>query len=283
VVKTIPYALLAYGALVSFSFLWCWDKTYRATLSKALVAIANVGFGGIKGHGAVHPLRFLRSVDESVKGWTARNLQSSERVMVYSINRAAEPFLLIVGATLAIGLSLYELAKYVAHLSGKAITRVEHTTVIKKVGEATKVITSVTKAQFNHLTARVRTVERKVTRALHATAGAIATPFPRIGRLEKTAKAQAKRLTRLEKRVFGAVAAGFGVAILAKTVISWLRCPSLQRATKGRNCIDFDFLDALLTGALLIVGTISLVEFAEEVQSVTEEASGLIHGFLRDA
>jgi hypothetical protein len=56
----------------------------------------------------------------------------------------------------------------------------------------------------------------------------------------------------------------------------------MKKAGKRVCGLDAGLLDALLLGSTLIVGTISLRDFAREMEAVTEEAAGLVRGFIRE-
>jgi hypothetical protein len=279
VVLEIRWGLLAIGFVFSFAYLWTFDKAWRATLGPAFLKLAGIGFGGVHGVGSVHPLGFLRTVNSNVEQWTANGLANSERGLVYSLTKFGETVALLFGVPLAIALVLYELAQYVAHVLPGAVAKPIVETVVKPITKVVKVTAAVTKAQFRHLTARVRALEHRIARLGHATAGAIAAPFPRIGRLEKTAKAQAKRLTRLEKILAG----GLGVAVVARALtrlgLGWLRCGNVKRTGKAICGMNPGLLDALLLDAALLSVAFNLEEFARELQTVTGEAARLIHNF----
>jgi hypothetical protein len=132
-------------------------------------------------------------------------------------------------------------------------------------------------------------VTHTVTRIVRASSGAVAIPgwvirLPsRVGDVEHDLSGLRKRVKGLEKYAGATAAVALFTAALAKLGLQWLRCKNMKKAGKRVCGLDGNLLDALLLGTTLIVGTISLREFAQEVESVTDEVSGLIHGFLRDA
>lgn len=281
VVEAPAWALLALGLVFSFAFLWAFDKTWRATLGPAFKKLAGIGFGGVHGVGAVHPLRFLGDVNAHVEQWTADGLRSSERGIVYSINRFIDTAALLIGVPLAIALGLLELARYVVHQAGRVATRVEVHTIVRPVKTVVKVVATVTKAQLQHLTARVHALEVRVAHAGRVAGAAIASPFPRLGRLERTVKADAKRLTKVERALAVGAAAAVTLAALKRLGLGWLRCGNVTRAGKAVCGLDGNLLDALLAEALLVTGTLSLVEFAKELQAIEHEVADGVRWFLR--
>lgn len=65
-------------------------------------------------------------------------------------------------------------------------------------------------------------------------------------------------------------------------VAPWLRCSNVGRAGRGLCRMDSRLLDSLLDDALLIAGTISIVELARELGSATGFAADAVHGFIRE-
>ncbi len=127
--------------------------------------------------------------------------------------------------------------------------------------------------------------------AIHAAEHTITVTLPReiaqaeakVGRTAKQIARSNRRITTLEKALGLTALAGLAIKALSKRGFGCFFGRNGKTLGKQLCNVDPDFLDGLLAGALLLVGTVSLVEFAKEVGTVTEEASGLIHGFLRDA
>lgn len=132
-------------------------------------------------------------------------------------------------------------------------------------------------------------VTHTVTRIVRASSGAVAIPgwvirLPsRVGDVEHDLSGLKRRVKSLEKYAGATAAVALFTAALAKLGLKWIRCRNTKKAGKRLCGLDGGLLDALLLGTTLIVGTISLRDFAREVEGVTEEVSGLIHGFIRDA
>lgn len=153
------------------------------------------------------------------------------------------------------------------------------TTVVKRV----TVVQGVTAAQLSRLARRVNQLDARVKAAAIAVPGAIALPFPRIGSLERRAKAQAKRLTKVERR-FGALAfTGLVAAALARLGAGWIRCTNVRKAGKRVCGMDTDLLETLLGSTLLLTSAISLEQLARELQEpaelVTEGMRRLVREF----
>lgn len=121
----------------------------------------------------------------------------------------------------------------------------------------------------------------------------------------KQLRAALRQLARLGPWAAYATVAALGVAILRKLHLSWLRshrsaaglvaaglatlglsfirCDRVGRAGRGVCGMDDDLLQGLLDGALLLAGTVSLVEFIREAQAVEDEAIAALGFFIRDA
>jgi hypothetical protein len=282
----VPFALLALSSAIAFVVSWGLLHGWARTFGAAFQWLGNKGIDlSIRAAPDIHihPFRFLLSIDQKVVEYLGAAVGATEHAMVTSFHKMIGIILWTAQETAGLATDVFNAVKGVEHSTVKTVTKVVTHTVVKPIHTAIKATGAISRAQWHALTHRVDVLAARVTHLARASSGAIAAPFPRIGRIEKTVKAQGKRLSKVEK----ALGAGVGVALLVKALsklgLGFLRCPSVTKALRRRQCIDYDFLDSLLTGALLIVGTISLVEFAEEVGSVTDEAAGLIHGFLRDA
>jgi hypothetical protein len=131
-------------------------------------------------------------------------------------------------------------------------------------------------------------VTHTVTRIVRASSGAVAIPgwvirLPsRVGDVEHDLSGLRKRVKGLEKYAGATAAVALFTAALAKLGLQWLRCKNMKKAGKRVCGLDAGLLDALLLGSTLIVGTISLRDFAREMEAVTEEAAGLVRGFIRE-
>jgi hypothetical protein len=224
----------------------------------------------------------FRTVDANVfhaLGWAALK---SQHAWNYCANQAAASLRHIAREVEHLSTSLY-------HATGQLVTVVlprweRH--ALRLAGHATHVAIVAVRRQIAVRLALVRhelrAVEAHAAHALHRAEHALDWSAGRVGRLDRRLESQAKRLEGLRKH-FGAVAfAGLVAAALTKLGLGWLRCSNTKRTAKAVCGMDTDLLDGLLLGATLIVGTISVVEFAEELQAIEHEAIGIIHGFIRE-
>lgn len=72
-----------------------------------------------------------------------------------------------------------------------------------------------------------------------------------------------------------------GVA-LARLGLGWVRCSGVARVGKRLCGMDPRSLDDLLAGTLAIVGTISLITFAKEMQAVVEAEANAMRALIRE-
>ena len=111
--------------------------------------------------------------------------------------------------------------------------------------------------------------------------GAIPRTIPRVGELEREAEAALRRARELARRFGPAVILGTIVAAIARLGFGWVRCAKVGRAGRQVCGMNEDLLASLLADTLLVVGTVSLLEFAREMQLVTRDAVGPIKAFWR--
>ena len=76
-------------------------------------------------------------------------------------------------------------------------------------------------------------------------------------------------------------AAALVAGALATLGLGFLRCPRFAKAGKRACGMDASLLESLLADTLIIAGTVSLVEFAEGMQTVTADLIGPIRTFWR--
>lgn len=85
----------------------------------------------------------------------------------------------------------------------------------------------------------------------------------------------------------GAIASGaFAGAVawaLTRIGAGWVRCTRANKLGKSVCGLDDGLLDALLADALLIVGTISIVELARELQAITPPVVDSVRAVIREA
>lgn len=105
----------------------------------------------------------------------------------------------------------------------------------------------------------------------------------RVKRLERDAARTASRLRRVEAYLTAAGMVVIVASALGRLGLKWVRCRNVSKVGKRVCGMDFDYLDSLLAGSLLVVGSISIVQFAHELQELEDEAVAAIRGLVREA
>lgn len=147
-----------------------------------------------------------------------------------------------------------------------------------------------------HALARTRAIESEIARLrtsllarVHALTHAIDVTIPgELGRIRAREKALEDsiphalkaRLGKVEAFVFGGAIVGLLIRTLARR-FPWLFCRNTQNLGKRVCGLDASLLESLLADTLLIAGTLSLVEFAKEMQTVEAGAVRLVQDFWR--
>lgn len=166
--------------------------------------------------------------------------------------------------------TVYALRKQVAALVAEGVHVIE---------QAPKVITNET--------TKVETKVVRITKTIvEATAGAVAGELPALRRRVREAENEAteafKTAERLAQRVgAGAIVGTVAAAIFARLGLGWLKCSNVERAGKQLCGLDRGLLESLLVGTVAVFGTVSLVDFAKEVQTGTEDAAKIVGKFYR--
>lgn len=135
-------------------------------------------------------------------------------------------------------------------------------------------------ADVPHLAVRVARLERELA---HIATGSIAVPVPHVPGIERDLGRLNEKIRRLGWLGAFAGLAGLGTALLARLGISWVRDPCAKRVVKGWCGVNPSLFETLLADTLLIVGTVSLVEFAKGMQTVVADVEKPVRAFWRAA
>jgi hypothetical protein len=167
-------------------------------------------------------------------------------------------------------LALYHaLAKAIARLHG---TTHEQTKAIAHAGRAAS------DARHRADTAQVRAqaipADVVIPRDLSGLRGRVREAEQEIGRLWD-------RVRGIAPSVVGGLALGALTLALGRLGIGWARCSNVGKVGRRVCGMDAGLLESVLADSLLILGTLSLVTFAEEMQDVTEVIARPIQTFWR--
>jgi hypothetical protein len=271
---------LAIAFVVSLGLLWSWKRTIGA----AFVWLGNKSISfSIHGVGAkVAPFGFLLGLNETIIKYLGDAAAASENAMAYAFHR-------MVGSIIWTGQEIAGLATDTYNAVRGSAQTVTHTVsrtldaktqaLVRKLTVAVGAIQHVAIPGLRH---RVDALAHKVARLSHAAGHAIANPFPRIGRIEKDLKGQAKRLGKLEKLL----AAGVGVALLTKALtkigVNYIRCDRNKQFGKGVCSTSPEWISEFLAGSILLLGTTSFVDFVKEAQDGYELGIEGLKLFIRE-
>lgn len=136
---------------------------------------------------------------------------------------------------------------------------------------------------------RVASLERDVARLEHAVASTgaavlgppVAAALPAAAPVVHGIDAIRARLGKLTRELAPAAVAGLVAAALGALRLGWLKCSNVRRAGRQVCGMDADLLESLLAGTLVIFGTVSLVEFAEEMQVLIADIERPVRAFWR--
>ena len=281
---TLLLAARTLGAAISFAGAWFAWIIWNHSASPVLEKLAGIG---IKFVG--HPFGFLHGVNQSVKNFLTGVMAGTERAMVHALDALLWKFADIAAWGIKLAYNTNTAIDNIWHNLTAHVTKVVTHTIVRPVTNVVRTTVAVTKAQFSHLTHRVDAIRAQVAHLTHSIAHltvaaghAIATPFPRIGHLEREVANDAKRLGKLEKKLGAAALAGLVTAALTRLGLGALRCSGAKRMAKNACRSDLGWLDELFAGAVAIIGTASLIEFIKDAQSVEDEAIASLHLFIRE-
>lgn len=235
------------------------DNTIRNAIGKGIEAMAA---------DAVAPIVRVAVAFEAIGGAIAdvgqATAQTLERMLRHSIPA-------LIAARIA-GLltrvhALEDASKFVTHTIPKDIV---------KVGNVTKV--------YPVTVERVTGLPKLIKAAVASALAAVAIPhaIPRVGDVVNgldSIKADLKRLGKYAtvSGIIGLV----GAAVFSELGLSHLQCSNNKRLGKFLCGFNVSRLESLLAGLALFLGTLSIVSFAKEVQTVTLDFEGEVRKFWR--
>lgn len=231
----------------------------------------HVGFGAIAAA--------IRDADASVYNWIGQAVRATESVPASFIRYMADVFskpaqqVALMAADLLHTLTLLRTVVVPRMIAAHVAWIPRHLIALAHRLDALALRAPV------HIVHAVTRVVPHITRV--TIAKAVAVPWPRIGRVERDAAQLGKRIDRLAHRVApAALAASIGL-VLARTVGGWIKCSRVKKVGRGVCGMDDGLLESLLADTALIVGTVSLVEFARGMQDVTAAVAPEIRAFWR--
>lgn len=270
---TLAPALLSLVMLATLMTLMVADPFWRESFSRLFQRLADIDLTGRLHLGSWHPFAFLRTADNYVLLQINRGKRWAERGVVYQFNLLTDSVKLVFGMSEDVALALFHVAKVVGAKVAHTVTHTDVHRITRTITRTVTVVKGVALGRVRAIEHRIDALRARVVHAAHVAAGTLALPFPRIGRLERTVKAQAKRLTRLEKVALGGLGVAAVAAALSRLGLGFLRCRNVQRTGRRVCGMDADLLESLLAASLLLSGSISLRQLARELQEPTRDVT----------
>jgi hypothetical protein len=285
--------LIALGNLLALiiliGILWAYRYTLGAVLLAASGLLGTIRLPGFLGGGRV--LGF--AADEILKADHSIRNTLGTAITFYqdAWNHSVSYFAYAVhwwGKELA-ALS-HDTAQAVEGLHVTSVTNVYrkvNTGLAARVGALAAAVAALKHAGITRVEKITNTVTHKVTVIERAVAvpdiGAIPRAIPTIKELERAGEAALERAKALARRFGPAALLATVVTAVARLGFGWVRCSKVGRTGKQLCGMNESLLESLLADTLLVVGTLSLVEFSREMIAVTEEATPLVRRFWRAA
>lgn len=259
------------GWAASFGQLFYWLAAQIDKLPSLSVLGRTLGFGGVA--------HAIRAASDSVYHWLGQAVQHTSAPWVAFTHYMAD---VLAKPAQQVALGLADVLHTLTVLRTQIIPRM----IAAKVAWIPAHLARLA-AQVASLAARapvhiVKQIEHTTANTTKVIVNkAVALPWPRIGHLEREAGTLGKRIDRLARRVAPAALAAAIVATIARTSWRWVRCGKVRKVGRQVCGMDDSLLDSLLADTVVVVGTVSLVEFARGMQDATEEIAGAVRAFWR--
>ena len=263
----ITPGVVVFGSVVAFAFLYTFDKAFRALFAPLMHRVGNTGFGGIYGHGAVKPLKFVSDWADDVEGWTKNQMRACERAMSWGIQTMRFQLSLIAETAGSMAHNYALAFDQVWHGIKHAVPHIVRQTIVRPVQKAATYSDAKLRARVGALAHAVASLNAKVGHLTHATAGAIAAPFPRIGHLEREVVNELKGLRRFKWLAKYGTIAALGAAVLAKLGVSYARCTRSKKFGNKLCKSNADWMDDFFLGTALLLSSYSFKDFVKEGQA----------------
>jgi hypothetical protein len=273
----IGLGLLTIGAATMFAAAWSGDTLYRNIVSPVIRKIADIGFGGVRGVGDVHPFRFLGKFDDKVLTTLHNAKVSTEHAMVSAFNLTVKFHVALAHNIAATSEDAYNAMHRLQFYWTPYFVGVKLRPIQTGLEGLRGTVGHAAAKSHPNSKVAVKKITYNVTKVTHVTKmqAATTTAGARIKPAEW--KAAKHELAKLMWAVPFAGLLTFGLALLKRLGLSWLRCPRVGKVGKTVCTMNPGLLESLLLDAALLTVAFNLEDFARELQSVTEDAAGLIN------
>ncbi len=257
------------GMLFALAFAWSMQSAWRATFGPFLNWLGDLGlsFGTRLGHVAIHPFGFAHTINTNVQKFLSASVAMAEKSFVRLLNIVVEPYLLIVGVTLALGLTAYEGFEALWHAVTHTAPSVARDTLWRPTVRAIQHSLQSIDARIRSLAHQMQALAAHVAHIAASIPHAIPQVIPRLGRLEKTAVDYTRLYKWMKRNATKILVGGALATALARIGLGWIRCRNMSRVGKRVCGVNPSWIDEFLAGTLLIVGANSFEEFVKEAQA----------------
>ncbi len=282
----MPLALaIPFGVLFAFAFLYATSYAYRSTFGAAFQKIIdgihslpriNLHFTSISFDFLATP---FEAVDHAVRHAIGVAISATQHVWNYALGYVAH---LITEAGEAIAGGAEDTLRAIQILGGHTIPHAITNRIAQLRVQVARLEHTLSRAPavgWHAITKRLAALEHAIAVKAAAVAGTL--PIPRIGRIEHDLTGVEKWIRSRGRLLTIAGISALLIAALGRLGLGWTRCSKVGRTGKQLCGMDESLLESLLADTLLIVGTVSLVEFAQGMQGVTAEVAPLIRTFWR--
>jgi len=282
-----PFAVLA-GYFVAWGVVFCMDALVRAFFGTAEGLVGWVPFAGRVLTSPLHAIeRKLTSFLGGLEAHFENQMATRWHTLAGLLTRWAHEAQHAAADTLT-------LARKLAYVYGELATgrlgKRFQTWVLAQLrglrGQTTVIVKTVTRTvpvavgkAAGGTVARLRPIAARVEHVLDW-------DLPRLRARDRYLSDQVARLWKWTRAHGRQVATSIGLGALAIALgrlgLGWLRCSKVSRLGRRACGLDEALLTDLLEDTLVILGTISLVEFARELGTITNLAADGVHGLIRE-
>ncbi|TMC48760.1 MAG: hypothetical protein E6J20_18500 [Chloroflexi bacterium] len=276
----------AFDGLLGLRF--AWGTTFRLVLPDIDKELQRLNRGGGVGNGNLFGTNFNLFNSASLK-----MLEEIGHGLTHTQAAAAEKYVTEAWAFEGIGAVIERVADDAIHTRKlirqratprevirvvKPNTRAQLRPLLKRVAEAEAKASEADK-QVVELTERVALLERKTGK--HR-----AVAYPGIGGRVGDIERDVERIKKGTGKLWKLAGLAAFLLLLAKALekmgLNWMRCGNVKRYGRSICGMNPSILDSLLADALLVVGAISVVEFAKELQAIESATVSAMRGFVRE-
>jgi len=280
-------ALVCYMLLVS----------YRMTLGALLTLLANALNVSIL---TKRPFAFLAGALDALNSFMNNSLASGVRAGEHAFSAVVNFHAILWHDLTAAVADLADAAeRQFRHLSRHSIAAIVHAItdpygtalqfvkgqVAQLVHDVSKASKAVTRVVVHDLPSVVVNFPKRITietrKAIAAIPAINAPAIPRLGSIEHDLASVEKWIRTHGKQLTEAGIVGLVVAALSRIGLNWTRCSNTSKYGKNLCGMDPSLVESLIADTLLVLGTVSLLEFAQGMQGLTEESAKTIGGFWR--